>query len=96
MPCRVPNFISKGVTCLSWKKKEFYHADLIGLRVNDTDDKFIGTITALYNFGAGDLLEIASEKGSTLMLPFTKACVPKINTSKGFVVVDPMQIEAAA
>lgn len=35
----------------------FYHADLIGLRVEDEAGATLGTVTALHDFGAGDVLE---------------------------------------
>ena len=58
---------------------EFYHADLIGLCAEDTAGKAIGTVVAIHNFGAGDILEIAPEaRGETLMHPFTAAAVPVI------------------
>ena len=37
---------------------EYYHADLIGLRCEDRAGAPMGTVAAVENFGAGDLLEI--------------------------------------
>lgn len=37
----------------------FYHADLIGLDVEDEAGSVIGTVVALHDFGAGDVLEYA-------------------------------------
>ena len=49
----------------------FYHADLIGLVVMTSDGVQIGTVHALHNFGAGDIIEIIPiGGGDTLMLPF--------------------------
>src|ERR1700704_905620 len=36
---------------------EFYHADLIGLAVVDAAGGALGTVAAMQNFGAGDLIE---------------------------------------
>ena len=36
----------------------FYHADLIGLAAVTPDGTALGTVTAIHNFGAGDLVEI--------------------------------------
>jgi 16S rRNA processing protein RimM len=67
---------------------EFYHADLIGLRAEDLAGKAIGTVVAVHNFGAGDILEIAPEAGGeTLMLPFSAAAVPSVEIAAGRVVV---------
>jgi 16S rRNA processing protein RimM len=84
---------------------EFYIADLIGLRAETAEGVEIGTIVAVRNFGAGDILEIAPahglEKlsddealrrklgGETLLLPFTKATTPIIDVKAGRVVVVP-------
>ena len=74
---------------------EFYHADLIGLRALAPDGAEIGTVVAVQNFGAGDLLEIApSAGGVTMMLPFTAAVVPKVDVAAGLVVVVPPAMAA--
>jgi len=67
---------------------EFYHADLIGLRAELADGAVYGVVKALYDFGAGDVLEVRTESGSLEMLPFTKACVPVVDVEGGRVVVD--------
>jgi 16S rRNA processing protein RimM len=37
---------------------EYYHADLIGLPVMDAAGASLGTVAAIHNFGAGDLIEL--------------------------------------
>jgi 16S rRNA processing protein RimM len=69
---------------------EFYHADLVGLAVDDGRGRTIGSVVAVHNFGAGDLLEIALDEGSdTVMLPFTAAAVPQVEIAAGRIVLDP-------
>ena len=68
---------------------EFYHADLIGLAAVTPGGAPLGTIVAVPNYGAGDLLEIAPPKGPTLLVPFTRAVVPEINLTSRRVTVDP-------
>lgn len=68
---------------------EFYHADLIGLPVLDTGGVAVGTVRAIHNHGAGDILEIhAPGRRSTLLLPFTRAVVPTVDLTAGRVIVD--------
>ena len=69
----------------------FYHADLIGLAAVTVEGAPLGTVAAVHNFGAGDVIEIArAEGGEPLMLPFTEASVPKIDiAAKQIVVVIP-------
>ena len=57
---------------------EYYHADLIGLVVVSTDGASVGTIVAIENFGAGDVIEIEKPDRRTFMVPLTHAAVPEI------------------
>lgn len=66
---------------------EFYEADLIGLEVRQ-NNQVIGTVAGLYNFGAGEIIEIKLKStGKLEMLPFTKAYVPDIKMSDGYITV---------
>lgn len=68
---------------------EYYHADLIGLAAHDTGGVLIGKVTAVYNHGAGDILEISpTGHKSALLLPFTMAIVPNVDLASGRIVVD--------
>jgi 16S rRNA processing protein RimM len=49
---------------------EYYHADLIGLPCMDADGTALGTVAAVENFGAGDLLEIERPDGKKALIPF--------------------------
>jgi 16S rRNA processing protein RimM len=67
---------------------EFYHADLIGLAVLGRTGKPLGTIVAIHNFGAGDLIEVRrAEGGQTEMLPFNETTVPVVDVAAGRIVV---------
>ena len=43
----------------------FYHADLVGLAAVTQTARHIGTVVAIYNFGAGDLIEIKPQTGGS-------------------------------
>ena len=67
---------------------EFYHADLIGLAAIGPDGAAIGTVTAVANHGAGDVIEIAlAGSRQTELIPFTKAFVPEVSIAKGQILV---------
>jgi 16S rRNA processing protein RimM len=69
---------------------EYYHADLIGLTVKDPGGVLIGTVQAVHNHGAGDLLEVTGPGMKTsLLLPFTKAVVPTVDLAAKTIIVDP-------
>lgn len=67
----------------------FYHADLIGMEVASPDGTSLGVVTALYDFGAGDLLEFRGADGTARMLPFTETVVPVVDLKARRLVVDP-------
>jgi 16S rRNA processing protein RimM len=76
---------------------EFYHADLVGLAVVDAAGAPLGTVVALHNFGAGDIIEVRrADANDTVMLPFTQAAVPQIDVAGGRVVVAAEAFDAAA
>lgn len=65
---------------------EYYHVDVIGLSALDPQGTQVGTVVAVENFGAGDLLEIETENGKRSLIPFK----PNIaDLHDGRVIVDP-------
>jgi 16S rRNA processing protein RimM len=69
---------------------EFYHADLVGLCVVDLAGQKRGTVIAVHNFGAGDLIEVTPEGGGkTELLPFDATHVPTVDIAAGKIVVVP-------
>ena len=77
------------------EQDEFYHADLIGLSVVDSAGQAAGTVNALHDFGAGDLIEIRRPSGRLVLLPFTRSAAPAIDLAAGSVTVDAAQLAAA-
>ncbi len=64
---------------------EYYHADLVGLACVDRDGTAVGTVVAVENYGAGDLLEVETE-GRRSLIPFK----PGIADLEGdHIVLDP-------
>ena len=49
---------------------EYYHADLLGLAAVDAGGAKVGTVVAIENSGAGDLLEIEGDDGRRSLIPF--------------------------
>ncbi len=69
---------------------EFYHADLIGLRVEDRGGKSYGVVIAVRNFGASDLIEVAEPpKKSGFLIPFLDQFVPEVDLAAGRVIIEP-------
>jgi 16S rRNA processing protein RimM len=68
---------------------EFYLADLIGLAVESVAGEALGTIKAVQDFGAGDLLEVQPPQGPTWWLPFTREAVPEVRLGERKVIAAP-------
>ena len=75
---------------------EFYLADLVGMSARERIqgmERPLGTVLAVHDYGAGASLEIG-HVGRSVMLPFTRACVPEIDLAAGrLLVVRPDEIE---
>jgi len=67
------------------QESEYYHADLIGLPVVTPDGDSVGTVLAVENFGAGDVLDIKRPDGKTFMAPMHAVAV---ETER--LVIDPL------
>jgi 16S rRNA processing protein RimM len=69
---------------------EWYHADLIGLAALSASGETIGTVVAVQNFGAGDLIEIKpAAGGATVLVPFTRETVPEVDVEGGRLTLTP-------
>ena len=67
----------------------FYIEDLEGLNVKDEKGEKYGIVHAVFNYGAGDLLEVLTDEDSKKILyPFTDAIVPEVDVKAGYVVVN--------
>lgn len=74
---------------------EYYHTDLVGLRAEDVNGTGKGRITAVLNYGAGDILEITAADGTAELIPFSDSHVPVVDLANGRVVVDVQWTEVA-
>ncbi len=68
---------------------EYYYTDLIGLAAVDAAGAQAGVIAAVHDYGAGVSLDITTSGGGSLVVPFTEACVPRVDLTAGVVVIDP-------
>jgi 16S rRNA processing protein RimM len=65
---------------------EYYHADLLGLPCVSAAGEPLGTVVAVENFGAGDIIEIEKPDGRKAMVPFREGVADLMD---GRIVVDP-------
>jgi 16S rRNA processing protein RimM len=65
---------------------EYYHADLLGLPCVSTTGEPLGTVVAIDDFGAGDVIEVERPDLKRFMVPMNKDAVPDWNDAR--LVVD--------
>ena len=76
---------------------EFYYADLIGMTAKSPDGTVLGIVKAVYNFGAGDMLEIRKSDSDTEFVGFTDRTVPFVDLkSRTMTVIVPVSVEACS
>jgi 16S rRNA processing protein RimM len=74
---------------------EFYYTDLVGMAAQRPTGEAVGKVRAVYDFGAGEVLEIVDETGVLNMVPFTREAVPEIDIAAGYVIVADAYLDAA-
>lgn len=70
----------------------YYIDDLIGMEVTDTTGAAFGTVSAVANYGAGDILEITKADGSKPLFAFTHRTFPEVDATARHITIDPPQL----
>lgn len=70
--------------------EEYFYADLEGLEALDAEGKSYGVISAIFDFGAGDILEITQKGKRAQMIPFNEFSVLEIDFEGGTIMIDPV------
>ncbi|PWV98305.1 16S rRNA processing protein RimM [Hoeflea marina] len=71
------------------EEDEYFHADLEGLEAFDDEGKSWGIVTAVLDFGGGDLLELRLPGQRSVVIPFTRTAVTLVDVAGGRILVDP-------
>jgi 16S rRNA processing protein RimM len=66
---------------------EFYHHQILGLKVTSDEGQELGQITGILETGANDVYIVRSETGPELLLPNIASIVLKINLERGEMLV---------
>jgi 16S rRNA processing protein RimM len=72
---------------------EVYQTDLMGRIVQDPELGEIGEVRAVFNFGAGEMLEVRRKKGKSILLPFGGGHTFILEDDKIILNVDPVWLE---
>jgi 16S rRNA processing protein RimM len=66
---------------------EFYWADLIGLRVVNTQQHELGRVARIVETGANDVLVVADDAGE-ILIPFIAGAIREVDIAAGVIAVD--------
>lgn len=69
---------------------EFFYADLEGLEAVDDNGTSYGAVSGIFDFGAGDLLELKGPGKRPVLIPFSEAAVLEIDLEGGRILIDPL------
>ncbi|MGB6119983.1 MAG: ribosome maturation factor RimM [Mesorhizobium sp.] len=83
-------YVERGNLPDDLEEEEFYHTDLIGMDAVSLDGEALGKVTAVQNFGGGDILEIERSTRSTVLIPFSRAAVPVVDVAMRTIRIDPI------
>ncbi len=72
------------IDLINYKELGYYHKELLGIEVRDVKGNNLGKIKAIYNFGAGDVIELDSNYPS--MIRFDKNNIGEINIEKNYMI----------
>lgn len=71
---------------------EFYIADLVGIAVTHENGSAFGVVKEVYNFGAGDIIEITKTDGTDEMYSFTTKTFPTMDVANNRIVISPPEV----
>ncbi len=70
------------------REREFYQADLIGLRVANLEGVALGEVSHFVETPGGDVMVVRGEAGREHWVPATKEHLSKVDLAAGEVVID--------
>jgi 16S rRNA processing protein RimM len=82
-------FIDRSQLPQDLDEDEYYHSDLIGLEAIDPEGNKHGKVSAMFDFGGGDLLELTIPGKRPMLIPFTMLAVPHVDIKAGHIIIDP-------
>lgn len=71
----------------------YYYSDLVGLKVISSENKEIGSVTNVLDYGAGEIIEIKFNNGKKDLFSFTKTTFPEVNIGSSYIKFLPPEVE---
>jgi 16S rRNA processing protein RimM len=67
---------------------EFYWFELVGCAVEASDGRALGTVRALWDTGAADVLVLEGSRGEEVLLPAAAELLREVDVARGRIVID--------
>jgi len=83
--------IAKQAVEQSLEEEEYLIGDLVGLKVFDDKDDFIGIVDSIAKNTGNDLLCIKPQEGKDILVPFVKELVPIVDVKSGKIIIKPIE-----
>ena len=68
-------------------RKKYYFHELISLEVKDENEKSLGTVCSVENYGSADLIEVRNKDQKDFFIPFSKTTIKKVDLEKRLLLV---------
>ena len=68
-------------------RKKYYFHELINLEVKDENEKKLGTVCSVENYGSADLIEVRNKDQKDFFIPFSKMTIKKVDLEKRLLLV---------
>ena len=68
-------------------RKKYYFHELISLEVKDENEKSLGTVCSVENYGSADLIEVRNKDQKDFFIPFSKTTIKKVDLDKRLLLV---------
>lgn len=65
------------------KKNEYFIADLIGMKVYDDGEAYLGELTDVMATGANDVYVVKMESGKEVLIPAIRQCILDVDVEEG-------------
>ncbi|MFQ5822525.1 MAG: ribosome maturation factor RimM [bacterium] len=76
--------------CLPLEEGQFYHFEIVGLKVKTNSGEYIGCIEEVWDFPANAVF-VARNKEREILIPAIKDVIRKIDVKKGEIIIHPME-----
>jgi len=72
-------------------ENHYFISDLVGCRVYDKSETFIGELTDVIQNSANDVYVVTSDTGKEYLIPAVEAFIASVDVVEKIIIVDPIE-----